>query len=77
MWGDFPSEKEELYARRDFMPRRGYRMCNIPACNCNSWHGGKAGDRLSEMYDLLRERNVRIRGTLIETLEQFLPSEED
>jgi len=35
----FADEFDELDARRDFMRREGYRMCDIPACNCNSWHG--------------------------------------
>ena len=38
IWGDFVDEEEELNARRDFMMREGYSYCNIPACNCNSWH---------------------------------------
>lgn len=24
---------------RDFLRREGYRRCDIPACNCGSWHG--------------------------------------
>jgi len=36
--GDFPSEQEELDARRHFMNSEGYESCNIAACNCNSWH---------------------------------------
>jgi len=48
---EFPSAVDELKARRDFMISRGYRFCSIPACNCNSWHGGHAEDRLTEACD--------------------------
>ena len=40
-WHDFCDAVEELDARRSFMERRGYRFCDIPACNCNSWHEGE------------------------------------
>ena len=38
IFGDFATEEEELDARRMFMSDKGYRMCGIAACNCNSWH---------------------------------------
>ena len=28
----------------DFLMREGYRACDMPACNCGSWHKGKAND---------------------------------
>ena len=37
----------------DFLVRRGYRPCDIPACNCGSYHGGHAEERLHEIYDAL------------------------
>jgi hypothetical protein len=36
------STKDELWDRamraEDFIHDLGYRRCNTPACNCNSWH---------------------------------------
>jgi len=50
-------ELEEVEAERDrrawFMESRGYRRCDIPVCNCNSWHGGHAQERLQEISDAL------------------------
>lgn len=37
----------------DFLGRRGFRRCDIPACNCNFFHGGHADTRLREIYDAL------------------------
>lgn len=39
-------ERDEAIA---FIEREGYRRCDIPACNCNSWHGGHANDRLESV----------------------------
>jgi len=50
--GDFPSEQEELDARRHFMNSEGYESCNIAACNCNSWHR-----RQSHYVNRLKEEN--------------------
>ena len=51
---------EERIARQadaeDFIARRGYRRCDIPACNCDAWHEGHAEERLSEIYRALGER---------------------
>lgn len=44
---------DHLRERQGFMARRGYRACDNPACNCNSWHGGHAMARLEEIYDEL------------------------
>ena len=40
---------------RDFLIRNGYRECDIAACNCGSWHGGHASDRLRELRDVIGE----------------------
>ena len=36
-----------------FIAGEGFRRCDIPACNCNSFHGGLAHKRLSEIYEAL------------------------
>jgi len=47
---------DELESRQRFMASRGYQPCDIPACNCNSWHGGLAEERLREWGELLGSR---------------------
>lgn len=49
-------------AAEDFISARGYRRCDIPACNCNSWHGGNAEDRLQEIRECLAENDVSMNG---------------
>ena len=43
----------ENVALRDFIARRGYVSCDIPACNCGSFHRGHAEARLTEIYEVL------------------------
>lgn len=41
---------------RDFLRREGYRRCDIPACNCGSWHGRDGlHARWREVKDALAE----------------------
>jgi len=42
----------------DFIRSRGYRRCNIAACNCGSWHGGHAENRLHDICDAVRNEDV-------------------
>ena len=44
-------DHEELTALRGFVAARGYRRCDNPVCNCGSWHGGHANDRLIEISE--------------------------
>ncbi|AGG91194.1 MULTISPECIES: hypothetical protein [unclassified Sulfitobacter] len=64
-FSEFHTDADELKARRDFMMREGYRFCSIPACNCNSWHGGNASDRLSELRYLIDEYGVPTNGVVL------------
>lgn len=43
------AQEAEAYRALDFLRRAGYRRCDIAACNCGSWHGGHAEDRLAEI----------------------------
>lgn len=52
----------ELDRAHRFIESEGYRRCDIPACNCGSWHGGNAYIRLSEIADVLEDRT---QGTTI------------
>lgn len=47
----------ELGRCLNFIESRGYRRCDIPACNCGSWHGGHAQQRLQEINDALGNPN--------------------
>jgi len=38
---------------RWFIASEGYQRCDIPACNCNSFHWGHASARLREIHDAL------------------------
>lgn len=53
-------ERDEARAERDnatwFIEQKGYRRCDIPACNCPYWHGGNAETRLHEVADALEDR---------------------
>jgi len=42
---------DEIRRLTDFIRSRGYRRCDIAACNCLSWHGGHAEDRLREIRE--------------------------
>lgn len=61
---------EEKAARErdhDWIARRGYRRCDIPACNCGMWHGGNVEARLDEIKDALTDADVELNGTTILT----------
>ena len=40
-----------------FIEAEGYRRCDVPACNCGSFHGGHANQRLHELFDTLDPAN--------------------
>ena len=56
---------DEVLKRTRFMEMEGYRRCDIPACNCDSWHGGNAYRRLVEIRDTLEEAGYSTNGTTI------------
>lgn len=64
---------QEAMRALDFIERRGYRRCDIPACNCGSWHGGNAEERLREFHEELVNADVETNGkTLIGALREVL-----
>lgn len=72
-----PPASEELYARinklEDFIAREGYRRCDIAACNCGSWHGGHAMNRLREIREALQDADVNTNGvTLLDAIRNAL-----
>ena len=53
--------KGEIKRRDEFLERRGYRRCDIAACNCESWHGGheqQRADRLQAEVERLQRLAV-------------------
>lgn len=55
---------KELRDRADFMHREGYRECDIAACNCGSWHGGHAANRLREISDIVPHNGILLRDAI-------------
>lgn len=45
------AELDRLEMMERFLEQEGYRRCDIPACNCNRWHGGHSNQRLAEMVE--------------------------
>jgi streptomycin 6-kinase len=65
------AEEREAVA---FLERRGYRRCDIAACNCGAWHGGDAEQRLAEIREALDASLVDMRGvTILQVVGQFDP----
>lgn len=50
---DLRERNATLEKARDFLHSRGYHPCDIPACNCGSFHGGNADARLMEIADYI------------------------
>lgn len=55
-----------------YIARNGHRRCDIPACNCGSWHGWHASERLRELSDVLGDRTqgVTILGAVEKLIEE-------
>lgn len=49
----FANDAAELDARRHRMVRDGYRECDMPACNCGSWHKQRSRSEV-EMIMLIK-----------------------
>jgi hypothetical protein len=48
-----------------FIANEGFRRCDIMACNCGSWHGGSASQRLHEIRELMEEHDISTNGETI------------
>jgi len=57
--------KAEADRLLDFMLRRGYVPCDIPACNCGMWHGGHAERRLNEVAEVVIQADLYPKGNTI------------
>lgn len=75
-----PYERETIEDLRDFLLREGYTRCDIPACNCGSWHGRYGlHERWREVKDLLTEADVlnNETGNLVSKAIEFLIRQRD
>lgn len=50
--------RQRITRMEAFLEQSGYRRCDIAACNCESWHGGHANERLREISDSLQEAGL-------------------
>lgn len=67
------AELKEFKARASwFLDSKGYRRCDIDACNCPFWHGGKLEERLDEVDEELRQAGIPWKGTILKTLQSAL-----
>jgi len=64
---EYSQDKEKL---EQFIASEGYVRCDIPACNCGSFHGGHAQRRLSEIANALGE--LKQGATLLEAVESLV-----
>ena len=76
------SERDAAVARAEgaehFIAFQGYRRCSVAACNCGSWHGGHAGDRLGEIRDALEDGGIEINGiTLLDAIQSLVARAEE
>jgi hypothetical protein len=60
-----PAVPQEEQDARWFLEREGYRRCDVAACNCGSWHGGHAMQRLTEIEDALTDAGIEMNGKTI------------
>ncbi len=66
-------ERDQLNAEigelRGFLARKGYRPCDIPTCNCGSWHGGADRANLDKQieYTVALQRAIEhhCRGAIV------------
>lgn len=65
---------DEVHRLRRFLELKGYRRCDIPACNCGSFHGGHANERLREIDEAL---GLRTQGkTILQAVQELVEEHE-
>ncbi len=55
-----------------FIEVQGYRRCDIPACNCGSWHGGHLSARFDEIEVLLEDAMETNGKTLLACVREII-----
>ncbi len=66
-------EREEGKRAIQFLQMQGYRRCDMAACNCPFWHGGNAGERLTELHELMSESGFQpYAKTIYKALEDLI-----
>jgi hypothetical protein len=62
---DLATAEKERDDLRDTLIRKGYRYCDIAACNCGGWHQGNAERRLDEIKEAIEESGGSLNGSTI------------
>lgn len=60
-----------------FLERCGYRRCDNPVCNCDSWHGGHYQDRFREIEEAIEEGGTDTNGKTLLTCVREVIEERD
>lgn len=72
------SLRAEIERRDWFLESRGYRRCDIAACNCQYWHGGHAMQRLDEIRYALDEAGAAENGeTTLHAVQRLLAARQE
>lgn len=63
---ELPEVRQRLEKAEWVLQSSGFRRCDIPACNCNSWHqvGGYA-ERFREIQEAVEEAGHSTNGRLL------------
>lgn len=75
----------EIHRLRDVLIRAGFVECDIPACNCGSWHHRYGlPERMVEIHEVLREATKKMaaqhfnqESDLIAALKSYTQADED
>jgi len=59
------AEQQRADGMARFLEHAGYRRCDIPACNCGSYHGGHASRRLDEIREALEDAGIMMNGVTL------------
>src|SRR5690348_6874990 len=71
---ELPEVRQRLEKAEWVLQSSGFRRCDIPACNCNSWHqvGGYA-ERFREIQEAVEEAGYSTNGkTLLTVINEIL-----
>lgn len=71
---ELPRVRERLRQAEWVLEASGFRRCDIPACNCNSWHqvGGFA-ERFREILEAVEDAGYSTNGKiLLEVIKEIL-----
>lgn len=69
----YEAAQREIGDLKAFLEARGFRRCDIPACNCHSYHGGHSAARLDDIRHALDDADVSTNGrTILQAVKDLL-----